>query len=299
MCCLDHNCHIFPSDYFTVNPIEVPIHPEFSGSSAPLDAAYKDENVTIYALPIIPMDLAVQSESPPGTVFNAELAASTLDKLKRKRAPSPFLPSKHPYHPQDSSDQVSSSTPSNHATIEDLRKDPNFNPRFLRGEMAQEWRQLLVRAAFRSTHPTPNEQTASKASAGQQGRKVNDLSTTEQGIGSSPVYHPLPQRVVRPLGFEGQLPPFSLPYRKVTNTPETKPTLAYVVVGPRLRGKFDAEKAKALKIPRGPLRGELTRGNAITFMVPNESGAGGMTPRTVQPGEVVGPSECPSVSAAS
>ena len=163
----------------------------------------------------------------------------------------------------------------------------------------------LIRNIFRNTNPTPHEQVALKASAGQKdltasisGKrgKVNDRSTAEQGVGSSPTFNPVPRRVFHPRGFECQLPPFSLPYRKVTNTPETKPTLAYVVVGPRVRGKFDAVKANELKGPNGPPRRELTKGNAITFMVSDELGGSGMVERTVQPEDIIGPSECPSVS---
>ena len=75
---------------------------------------------------------------------------------------------------------------------------------------------------------------------------------------------------------------------------ESAETLCYVCVGPRPRGKFDAQKAKSLKIPKGPLMGKLTKGESITFMV--DDGKGGQEERTVQPEEVVGPSEAPKVS---
>jgi ribonuclease Z len=181
-------------------------------------------------------------------------------------------------------------------TIKQLIKNPSFDPHTQQGAIAHEWREFLVQDLFRGTNLTPNEKVeqlkAMKASID------NDVSTSEQGLGSSHIFMPAPQRIVHPRGFESQLPPFTLPYRKVTNTPETKPTLAYVVVGPRIRGKFDAAKAKELRIPKGRQRTELTKGQAITFMVSDEQGGRGMIEKIVQPEEVVGPSECPSVSTA-
>lgn len=243
------------------------------------------------------MDLAAEPTLSSGT------EASVSDTLKRKRASSPFLPSKRS-HPQLSSDQTSPSTLNKQhedENIKNLIRSPHFNPRILQGESAQAWRRFLVQDIFKNTRPTLNEQAALKDQttySGQEGLKIrpnsNDSSATEQGIGSSSIFNPMPRRVARPRGFDDQLPPFSLPYRKVTNTPETKPTLAYVVVGPRVRGKFDVEKAKVLKIPDRQ-RGQLTKGKVITFMVPDEADGGGMVERTVQPEEVVGPSESPSV----
>ncbi|KIM85847.1 hypothetical protein PILCRDRAFT_817088 [Piloderma croceum F 1598] len=285
-------------DYFLVNPIEVPINPEFSGSSAPLDPVYTDENVTIFALPIIPEDPAKQAISTTSTaVSDARLQVSSLSKLKRKRTPSPFSPSKHsdPPHTSDQDSCSSSALPAGkhkHTSIERLMKTPNFNPRVLEGAIAHQWRELVVQAMFNNTQPTPNEKSLQTASAN--ASAGDDTITSKQGMGSSPIYMPIPRRVFHPPGFQSQLPPFSLPYRKVTNTPETKPTLAYVIVGPRVRGKFDGVKAKKLRVPNGPQRGELIKGNAVTFLVPGEPGKG-MVQRTVQPEEVVGPSESPSV----
>jgi ribonuclease Z len=269
----------------------VPINPEFSGSSAPLDPVYTDENVTIFALPIIPEDTAKDAISTTSSaVSNARLQASSLSKLKRKRSPSPFSPSKHsdpPHHTSGQDSRSSSALPAGkrkHTNIGNLMKTPNFNPRVLEGTIAHQWRELVVQTIFKKTQPTPNEKMLQTASAN---APAGDNTTTM----------PIPRRVYPP-GFQSQLPPFSLPYHKVTNTPETKPTLAYIIVGPRVRGKFDAAKAKKLRIPVGSLRGELTRGKAITFMVPGELSGGDMVQRTVQPEEVIGPSESPSVSAA-
>ena len=68
--------------------------------------------------------------------------------------------------------------------------------------------------------------------------------------------------------------------------------LAYVVIGPRVRGKFDVEKAVELGIPFGPLRAKLTRSESITFKVKrgNEQ-----FERTVKPEACIGPSETSGV----
>ena len=68
--------------------------------------------------------------------------------------------------------------------------------------------------------------------------------------------------------------------------------LAYVVIGPRVRGKFDVEKAVELGIPSGPLRAKLTRGESITFKVKRGDEE---FERTVKPEECIGPSETPGV----
>jgi len=92
-----------------------------------------------------------------------------------------------------------------------------------------------------------------------------------------------------PPGFHQKLPKYiypdrdSIPHRAV----------AYVAVGPRIRGKFNAAKAAELKIPEGKVRVRLTRGETATFKV-KENGT--EIERTVQPEEVIGPSEVPGVS---
>lgn len=73
-------------------------------------------------------------------------------------------------------------------------------------------------------------------------------------------------------------------------------TTSYFIVGPKYRGKFDAAKAKELKIPNGPLRAKLTRGEAITFNVVID---GETISRTVQPDDVVGKPDTPGVRALS
>lgn len=94
-----------------------------------------------------------------------------------------------------------------------------------------------------------------------------------------------------PPGYHQQLPHFISPFT-ADNVTRVRPTLAYVVVGPRVRGKFDIKKATALGVPFGPMRGRLTKGETITFTVK----VGDETiERVVRPEECVGESESPGV----
>ena len=92
-------------------------------------------------------------------------------------------------------------------------------------------------------------------------------------------------RVPAPPGFSKQLPPFP--------SPPYKHTLAYIVIGPRARGKFDAAKAEELGLPKGYLRAELTRGKTVSFQV--SDGHGRVLERVVRPEDVIGESETPGV----
>jgi len=91
-----------------------------------------------------------------------------------------------------------------------------------------------------------------------------------------------------PNGFHKQLPKFSSSLPAFS----TSPTLSYLLVGPRFRGKFDVEKARELGVV-GPDRGRLTRGETITIKV-NIGEA--EVERVVKPQDVLGEEEKPLVS---
>ena len=100
-------------------------------------------------------------------------------------------------------------------------------------------------------------------------------------------------RATLPEGFFGQLPKFtSHVAQSPPASPHVRPTLAYVLVGPRVRGKFDAQKADELGV-FGRLRGKLTKGETVTVKV--KVGDETVT-RTVRPEDLVGESEAPGVS---
>lgn len=107
------------------------------------------------------------------------------------------------------------------------------------------------------------------------------------------------KRASVPRGYYGHLPAFSY---SGTGTPDAPPTLAYVVVGPRIRGRFDAQRAKELGIPNGPMRSKLIKGETITFKRKIHKIEDGIVreievERTVRPEECIGESDTPAVRA--
>lgn len=71
-----------------------------------------------------------------------------------------------------------------------------------------------------------------------------------------------------------------------------KNTLAYVLQGPRIRGKFDVDESLRLGVPKS-MRSRLTMGEAVTFDVKGPDGE--KETRTVNADQVMGKSESPSV----
>lgn len=106
----------------------------------------------------------------------------------------------------------------------------SFNPASLTGQEATEWRSLVLRDMFRGTHfePAPPPQPPASPS----GRRI-----------ASPAYLPQP------------LPPFER--RRGLQA------LSYLVVGPRLRGKFLPEKARAAGVKPGKAFAKLVNGERV------------------------------------
>lgn len=95
-----------------------------------------------------------------------------------------------------------------------------------------------------------------------------------------------------PRGYHQKLPAFRSSVQNPENDPAWVPTTAYVLVGPRLRGKFDAEKATALGV-FGRGRAQLTRGETVTVKVKEGDT---MIERVVRPEDCIGASQAPGVS---
>jgi ribonuclease Z len=103
--------------------------------------------------------------------------------------------------------------------------------------------------------------------------------------------------VTRSQAFRRVLPKWIPPYASTpvpVQHPDDAPTLAYVIVGPRVRGKFDVAKANALGVPKGPMWAQLTRGQSVTVTV--DDGQGKKVERVVRPEECVSKSEGAGVS---
>jgi ribonuclease Z len=135
--------------------------------------------------------------------------------------------------------------------LQELMSHPDFDPTTLVGDMAQEWLRHIVRTMFPGSAAKPVVSAA----------KVEHVS--------------------QPSGFNCPLP--SLP------ACNRHATLAYAVVGPRVRGKFDVKRAEVLGLKAGPLRARVVRGE--TVIVVGEDGV----ERSVGPSDVVGTSEDPGV----
>ncbi|KAF5362391.1 hypothetical protein D9756_002186 [Leucocoprinus leucothites] len=93
-------------------------------------------------------------------------------------------------------------------------------------------------------------------------------------------------RRIIPAWFHRQLPSFLFP----PAFPRAS-TLAYIVVGPRVRGKIDGNKLHELGVPFNELRSKLAKGETIQFEAKSPDGP---YVRTVRPEDVTGKSDPPA-----
>lgn len=89
-----------------------------------------------------------------------------------------------------------------------------------------------------------------------------------------------------PFWFRKQLPSFSFP----PTFPQSS-TLAYIVVGPRIRGRVDGKKLNELGVPRTSIRARLSLGETIQFEV---NGPSGPEVRTLRPEDCMSRSDPPA-----
>ncbi|KAG0701177.1 hypothetical protein DFH29DRAFT_831788 [Suillus ampliporus] len=211
----------------SVNPIEIPTSHllDESPDDTPI---YKDDNISVFALPVHP-DVP-SPEVASGSVTSSHRDTNVVNKRsgKRKRSPSPTGPS-----------------------LQEVISHSDFDPTMLVGETAQEWLRHIVRTMFPGS--------AAKPAA----------SLTKDG------------HVSQPPGFNRPLPSIA--------ACNPRPTLAYAVVGPRVRGRFDVKRAETLGLKAGPLRARVARGETVS-VVGNDG-----VERSVGPSDVVGASEDPGV----
>ena len=148
-----------------------------------------------------------------------------------------------------------------------------FRPTNLVGKEADQWREMVVAHMFPGNSKSGNEADADPAY----------VHTSRRHPGS-----------FNPAGSDKQLPRMSFTKDSEPITPEQKPSLAYIVIGPKTRGKFDAKKADELGL-KGKMRGLVANGNTVTFTAKDASGK--EVERTVKPEDCVGPGENPAVCA--
>ncbi|THH10213.1 hypothetical protein EW146_g8446 [Bondarzewia mesenterica] len=248
---------------------------------------FADENITVYSIPIIPTTDEVVDTMP--VIEDVPMASEVGLSLKRKRDPSPDAPSKRapPSEPVE--------PPS---LLDRFRDNSRLDVSSLVGAEAQEWRRLVVDHMFTWTEPPPRlRKFQPKGKKGKQNQQNNDEAVSapsslpqvphwaeEAGVGATASQSRRAKGSFNPAGSYAKLPTFS--------DPSPGSALAYVVVGPRVRGRFDAERAEELGL-QGPLRGRVARGETVSYMV--DDGNGGQVERTVRPEDCVGDSECPGI----
>ncbi|KAH7911176.1 hypothetical protein BJ138DRAFT_1151318 [Hygrophoropsis aurantiaca] len=281
-------------DNLSVNPVEVPLNQSLEDGRSPV---YTDENISVYATPIIPhgdMDtLSVDQGIPPGSTIAIDSRTtpqSPQSASKRKRTPSPHHPSKRFVRGPDLNLLSSLSPGRASSTLQDVMNKSDFDPTSLSGNLAQAWREYIVHTMFPGTKKAASTPSGSSSSGNME--RAKKKSQPKKDIPSGPKEAPAPKlvRISQPPGFNKNLP---VPEHALVGSPEPsrKPTLAYAVVGSRVRGKFDAKKADALGLKAGPLRSKVARGETVSIMV--DDGQGNSIERTIKPEDCMGQSECP------
>ena len=243
---------VYPIEVKSVTPLTGPVKPQ---------PTYTDENVTVYSIPLFPEvdedGYHLSSESHKGS------------SSKRKRRVSPVSP------PRRSGDGEFS-TESNKLPLEDRMRLNGFLPTNLVGEDAEQWRKMIVGSMFPAGNPRSGKEKG-------------------EDVDADPHYVSIPRRhpgSFNPATSDRQLPRMNLTKDSEPITLHQKPSLAYIITGPKTRGKFDAKKAGELGLV-GRLRGLVANGTTVTFTTTDANGK--EIERTVRPEQCVGPGNNPAV----
>jgi ribonuclease Z len=193
------------------------------------------------------------------------------------------------------------STMDHAAALQEVMSRPDFDPTTLVGDNAQEWLRHIVRMMFPgSTLQARTPQAVGKGSQNdtdknnsrclQRPKAHTDASGSRQDriVSQHENETPGPAALPTKATYVSQPPGFSHPLPSLP-TCNRRATLAYAVVGPRVRGKFDVKRAESFGLKAGPLRARVARGETVTVV-----GSDG-SERSVGPGDVVGASEDPGV----
>jgi ribonuclease Z len=199
-----------------------------------------------------------------------------------------------------------STPPTNIPLLARFLADPTFNPTTLEGDEADTWRQLIIERVFTRTELPPEPQLPPKHTNEKGDREENAGDTGTESPEACPSRASLaflPQvphwvdgatkgqekpsrrgREANPAALLNPLPSFTPPVRDGST--------AYIIVGPRVRGKFDVKRAEKLGL-FGPSRGRVARGETVTFVV--DDGTGVKVQRTVRPEDCLGEPETKKV----
>ncbi|KAJ6581024.1 hypothetical protein B0H19DRAFT_1251287 [Mycena capillaripes] len=239
-------------DSISVNVKEVPLSSDLTLSPP---CTYQDKNITVYSFPVsdCSMQLAATATIEPPQAPSAEHVTAT-GSTKRKRE--------------------------QNYSLKDLMDMDGFSAESLEGELAQEWRKLMINTMF----PASGNRRCKDNQPRKRQRTTNNSEEPRSPEHSKNV--DMYNRLRIPAGYHHQLPKFDRPWAAAP-----PPTLAYVIVGPSVRGKFDVEKSVALGVPKN-MRSRLTSGQNIFVKVKE----GDMeVERIVRPQDCIGPSEIPAV----
>ena len=242
-----------------VTPVEVESISPPTGTAKP-KPTYTDENITVYSVPLFP---EVDEDGNP------QLQEDSSSKRKR-RASSTSPPRKNK--------DVGFSTETKDLPLKERMRLNGFLPTNLVGKEAEQWREMTISNMFPAKNPKSG--------------KVADA-----GVDADPPYVSALRRhpgSFNPAGSFKQLPRMEFTKDSEPITSKQKPSLAYIVMGPKTRGKFNATKADELGL-KGKLRGLVANGTAVTFTTTNADGK--EIERTVKPEECVGPGDNPAVRA--
>lgn len=237
-----------------VTPVEVRSLSPPTGTVKP-KPTYTDGTITVYSIPLFP---EVDEDGNPTSSRVQEGSPS-----KRKRRDSSASP------PRRGGDEGFSRESKNLPLMERMRLN-GFRPTSLVGKDADQWRELVVAHMF----PANNHKLANE---------TDPAYVSSRDFGS-----------FNPARSDKQLPKMNFTKNSEPITPKQKPSLAYIVIGPKMRGKFDAKRADELGL-KGKLRGLVANGATVTFTTTDADGK--KIERTVKPEECVGSGENPAVCA--
>ncbi|KAJ7230661.1 hypothetical protein GGX14DRAFT_584185 [Mycena pura] len=242
-------------DSMSLDVKEAPLSSDFTAAPP---WTYHDKNITVYSFPVLNNTQNISE----AVAFDESQSYCTEHVTE-----------------QGSSKRRRESTP----LLKELMDASDFSPGKLQGQLAQEWRKLMINTMFPASAPaSPTRQCRDNQS--NKRRKISNDSEEPRNP-ENPTNVDMYKRPPIHAGYHQQLPKFNHSWNAAA-----PPTLAYVVVGPSVRGKFDVEKSLALGVPKN-MRSLLTKGQSITVNVKE----GDKTiEKIVRPEDCIGPSETPA-----
>lgn len=251
---------LLSSQSMDVTPVEVPSVSPPTGTVKP-KPTYTDGNITVYSIPLFPR---VDEDGNP---VRSRLQEDSLSKRKRRASSA---------SPPRRSKDVEFSVETRDLPLTERMRLNGFLPTNLVGKDAKDWREMIISSMFPAMKPKPG-------------------MASDTGVDADPPYISANRRhpgSFNPAGSVRQLPRMNLTRDSEPITSKQKPSLAYIILGPKTRGKLDAKKADELGL-KGKLRGLVASGSTVTFTTTDANGK--QIERTVKPEECVGPGENPAV----